>query len=356
MANNNCKISSTVADYGQPDKVCNIIADQILNELITLDNKTKADINVLIGRNLILLGGEILTEADIKYEEIVRNTLLTLGYTSEEMGLDPYKSNIEINIKKPSQDLLRALYSNNNCVNSSEQGTVYGYATKENVEMIPSSYLYAKKIAKEIYKVRRQKLIEGILPDGQYTVVFEYENGLPIRIDYIILSLHHNSNADLNWLRIEVEENIIKKVCEKYIDNNTKILINSGGRFTIGGTNCDIGCTGNNVEEETMGGVVRYAGLNFSGKDPIKINRSASMMCTKIAKDIIEQKMADKCEIGATYAVGLEAPVNINIECFGTESADLEMILDYIVQNYSFKIDDIVKELNLLAPIYSINI
>lgn len=348
MSMNRVLISSQVVEIGQPDKVCDIIADSILDGYLKQDPRSKCDINVALTKDLVLVNGEVSSAGSVQVEKIVRDTLREVGYTDASFGIDPYRCEIIEKFQRQSQDIARGIYQTESKVMSAgDLGTIYGYATNETPEYFPLPYLLAHQISQRLTHVRQADIVKSLLPDGQVQVTMDYEGDKPTRIDSVVVTCHHSADADTDWLRMEVSENVVNAVCKKWTDSNTKILVNTGGRFIIGGPSADSGMSGHLIENETYGGIVKYGGCSFAGKDPSKINRTIALQLRECAKDIVMNKMAAKCQIFATYAIGIAEPVALDVDTFGTSSVDEEEILAYLKQNYVLLISDIVKKMRL---------
>jgi len=345
--------SSQISEEGQSNKLCDIIADALLDEYLKLDSHARVDLNVLLTKEKVIISGEVTSSAKINVEKIVRGVIGEIGFTDIKSGIDPHKAQVEILLQKQSQDLSRGIVSQeDDTLRSGDQGTVYGYAIDETPELLPLSYVLSKKIIKRLTYVRKSGLIEGLFPDAQVQVITEYEEDKPKRIDSIALSAHHGVDVDINWLRMELTQNVLEFVCKEWLDKNTTVLINTAGRFTIGGPSSDTGSSGHIIDDETYGGYCKFGGLTFSGKDPSKINRTCALMARKVAKDIVSQKMARECEIGVSYATGVADPVAVRVNTYGTSFVYEDIIADYIKNNYSFKISEIIEQLDLLYPKY----
>lgn len=345
---NRVLISSQVVEIGQPDKVCDIIADSILDGYLKQDPRSKCDINVSLTRDLVLVSGEVSSAGSVQIEKIVRDTLREVGYIDASIGIDPYTCEIIEKIQRQSQDIARGIYQTESKIMSAgDLGTIYGYATNETAEYLPLPYLLAYQISKRLTHVRQAEIVKSLLPDGQVQVTMDYEGDKPTRIDSVVVTCHHTPDADTDWLRMELSENVVNTVCKKWMDSNTKILVNTAGRFIIGGPAADSGMSGHLIENETYGGIGKYGGSSFAGKDPSKINRTIALQLRECAKDIVMNKMASKCEIFATYAIGIAEPVAFDIDTLGTSNVDEGEILSYIKKNFSLSIIDVVKKLRL---------
>jgi S-adenosylmethionine synthetase len=348
------KYSSTqVALEGHPDRVCDIIADAILDSYIKENSEASVDIGVMLTRDKVILGGEISNKPGFPIDEVVRNTLKTIGYTNETFGLDAYKVDIEKHFKKQSQDITRG-------VNSTEQrgqgagdiASVYGFAVNELPNCMPMALDIAWKITHRLKEVRISEIIEGVGLDGKVQVIVEYEEDRVKRLEAVIIAVQHLSGVDEEWFRMEIIENVVNLVCEDYIDENTKILVNTAGRFVLGGPLVELGMSGSKMEMYTYGGFSKFGGNTFSGKDPYKIDRTGSLIARKAARYLVEQGIVDKCEIMINYAIGLVEPVLIDINTFDTSNLEDSEILNILFEQFSFGTADIIEDLDLLKPMY----
>ena len=345
--------SVQVAFEGHPDRVCDIVCDALLDEYLKLDPDSSVDIGAMLMKNKIVLGGEISSNAKFDIDDIVRKTIKSIGYTDEKFGLDGYKIDIEKNFKKQSQDIARGV----NADEVKDQGagdiaTIYGFAMNYSNNYMPTSLEIAWDIANRVREVFLSGIIEGIGPDGKVQVVMEYDEYKAIKIEAIIIAIQHLPDVDAEWLRMEIMENVVNVVCKGYTCENTKILVNTAGRFLLGGPMAELGMSGTKMDMYTYGGFANFGGNTFSGKDPYKIDRTASLMARKVARYIVEQGMAERCEVMASYAIGLVDPVVIDVDTFGTSTEEEEDIKRAIKEEFSFSTAEIVEALDLLNPIY----
>jgi S-adenosylmethionine synthetase len=345
--------SVQVAFEGHPDRVCDIVCDAILDEHLKQDPECSIDIGAMLMKNKIILAGEVSSGAEFDVDEIVRKTLKSIGYIDEVFGLDAYKIDVEKSFKKQSQDISRGV----NGDERKEQGagdiaTIYGFATNYSNNYMPTSLEIAWTIANRVREVLHSGIIEGIGPDGKVQVIMEYDEFKAMKIEAIIIAIQHLPEVDSEWLRMEIMENVINVVCSGYMCENTKILVNTAGRFLLGGPMAELGMSGTKMEMYTYGGFANFGGNTFSGKDPYKIDRTGSLMARKVARYIVEQGVAEKCEIMASYAIGLVEPVIIDIDTFGTAVEDEDEILRMVNEEFSFATTEIVDSLDLLNPIY----
>ncbi len=348
------KFSSVqVAFEGHPDRVCDVVCDALLDEHLKEDPNSSVDIGGMLMKNKIILAGEVSSNAEFDVDNVVRSTLKSIGYTDEKFGLDAYKVDIEKNFKKQSQDIARGIKSDEN----GDQGagdiaTVYGFAMDYSNNYMPTCLEIAWSIANRVREVFLSEIIEGIGPDGKVQVIMEYDELKAVKIEAIIIAIQHLPDVDSEWLRMEIMESIVNVVCEGYMCENTKVLVNTAGRFLLGGPMAELGMSGTKMDMYTYGGFANFGGNTFSGKDPYKIDRTGSLMARKVAKYIVSQGMAEKCEVMFSYAIGLVQPVIIDIDTFGTASEDEENIKNIIQEEFSFSTADIVETLDLLNPIY----
>ncbi len=345
--------SVQVAFEGHPDRVCDIVCDAILDEYLNQDPNSSVDIGAMLMKNRIILAGEVSSTADFDMDEIVRNTLKAIGYTDEKFGLDAYKIDIEKNFKKQSQDIARGV----NADQQKDQGagdiaTIYGFATDSAENFLPVPLKLSWDIANRVREVFHANIIEGIGPDGKVQVIMENDELGGSKIDTIIIALQHLPEIESEWLRMEIMENIVSVVCSKYTCENTKILVNTAGRFLLGGPTVELGMSGTKMDMYTYGGFSGFGGNTFSGKDPYKIDRTASLMARKVARYVVEQGLAERCEVILTYAIGIVEPLTIDIDTFETSTEDENDILNILKQEFQFSTTDIIDLLDLLNPIY----
>ncbi len=345
--------SVQVAFEGHPDRVCDIICDALLDEYIKEDPNSSVDIGAMLMKNKIVLGGEVSSGAKFEVDEVVRKTLKSIGYTDEVFGLDAYKVDIEKNFKKQSQDIARGVNADDkNGQGAGDIATIYGFAINYSNNYMPTTLEIAWNIANRVREVFLSGIIEGIGPDGKVQVIMEYDELKAIKIEAIIIAIQHLPDVDSEWLRMEIMENIINVICAGYTCENTKILVNTAGRFLLGGPMAELGMSGTKMDMYTYGGFANFGGNTFSGKDPYKIDRTGSLMARKVAKYIVEQGMAEKCEVMISYAIGLIEPLIIDIDTFGTSNEDEGDIKKLVQEEFAFSTSEIVESLDLLNPIY----
>lgn len=336
-------ITSEAVTEGHPDKICDKISDKILDAALEQDPNSKMAVEATIKDNLILIYGEANTKANIDYESIAKWVLKDIGYTEE--------FDVLIKISGQSIEINEAVTKEKIC--AGDQGIMFGYASNETEEYMPIPILLANKLAKKLSEVRKENDTSILKPDGKTQVTVEYINTIPTRIDTIIIASQHKENISKEQLEYLIIEQVIKKVIPKELmDENTVILINTSGSFVIGGPFADSGTTGRKIVVDTYGGVGRVGGGCFSSKDPSKVDRSAAYYARYVAKNVVANHFADRCEVELAYAIGRECPISLYIETFGTNKKGIEEIYDYINKNFNFSVDNIVRELDLLKPIY----
>jgi len=328
---------------GHPDKICDKIADKILDTALKEDKYSKMAVEATIKDDLILIYGESKTNAHINYEKIAKNVIKEIGYQEE--------FNVITKISEQSTEINKAVEKNKIC--AGDQGIMFGYATNETKAYMPMPIYYAHLLAKQLTKIRKEDKNSPLKPDGKTQVTVEYINNKPIRIDTIIISSQHIKDINQEELKIYIMKNVINKVIpENLVDKDTKYLINTSGSFTIGGPFGDSGTTGRKIVVDTYGGFAKVGGGCFSSKDPSKVDRSAAYYARYVAKNVVAHNFCERCEIQLSYAIGKEYPISIYIDTFNTNNVPIENIYEYVNKNFNFSVDNIIKELDLLNPIY----
>lgn len=346
---------------GHPDKLCDYISDSILDAYFEKDPNARVACETVAGKGQILVTGEITSSANVDIEQIVRNTVREIGFDNAETDIDYKTCKVLLNISKQSSDIAlgvdKSLESKKGSKEESEgagdQGMMFGFATDETDEYMPMPIYLAHKLARRLTEVRRNKTIDYIRPDGKVQVTVEYENDKPKRIDTIVVSTQHEATADLEKLKQDIKEYVVKPIVpEELLDENTRYFINPTGRFVIGGPLGDSGLTGRKIIVDTYGGYSRHGGGAFSGKDPTKVDRSAAYMARFIAKNIVANGLAKKCEIQLSYAIGVAQPVSIYVDTFGTGKISENEIVKKIKNTFNLTPRGIIKSLDLRRPIY----
>lgn len=365
---------------GHPDKLCDLIADNILDACLKQDENSRVACEVMAGKGKIFITGEITSSAKIDIETITRGVLKEVGYCDEKSGMNCEDCEIIINLSKQSEDIalgvdksLEGKENDNNILGegAGDQGMMFGFACNETESYMPLPIDLAHKLTRRLSEVRKKDEISGLRPDGKAQVTVEYKtwqstikgkNGemiqiheeKPIRINTVVISTQHTEEKELELLRKEIKEKVIKKVIpEELLDENTKYYINPTGRFVVGGPMGDSGLTGRKIIVDTYGGYSRHGGGAFSGKDPTKVDRSAAYMSRFIAKNLVANGYAKKCEVQLSYAIGVAKPVSIYVETFGTSSYYEDELIQIIEQNFDLTPRGMIRTLDLRTPIYA---
>jgi len=335
---------------GHPDKLCDLISDSILDECLKQDKESRVAVETFASKNLITIAGQVTTNANFDAEQIARNVLKEVGYDNENIDIDYRTCKIETNITKQSSDIAMGV----DIGGAGDQGIMFGYACDETKSLMPFAIDMAHMLAKRLTEVRKAGIIKGIRPDGKTQVTVEYENDTPKRIETILISNQHDENKDLEELKKEIKEKVINEVIDsKYIDENTKIYVNPTGRFVIGGPLGDTGLTGRKIIVDTYGGYARHGGGAFSGKDASKVDRSAAYMLRHIAKNVVANGYAKKCELQLAYAIGMTEPLSVYIDTFGTNTISEDEIVEKIKEQFNLTPNGIIEYLKLKEPIYT---
>lgn len=349
---------------GHPDKLCDLISDSILDACLKVDKSSRVACEVLATHSRvpwheskIIVAGEITCAVEIDIRSIVKKTLSSVGY-------NPRRFSVSIYVKRQSRDISDGVNksiesrggdsSTYSLIGAGDQGTVYGYAINESRQLLPLPLVLSHNICIRLDSARRNKVIEGIKPDGKAQVTVEYENDKPVRVKTVVVSIQHSTDKDYNTLRDEIIKEIIPSAFEEFpIDDHTEILINPSGRFVEGGPSADTGLTGRKIMVDTYGGLALHGGGAFSGKDPTKVDRSGAYMARYIAKNIVWSGLAEKCEVALSYAIGKAYPVAVNINSFGTGKKTDEKLSFVVKQVFDLRPLGIIIKLNLLDTTYS---
>ena len=336
---------------GHPDKLCDLISDSLLDEYLRKDKTSRVAIETVAGKDLILVTGEVTSTAKVDIEQVVRNTIKSIGYLGKDYDINYETCKVLINITTQSPDIAQG--TNDEVGGAGDQGIMFGYACKETEEYMPLAISLAHKLAKRLTEVRKENIIKDLGPDGKTQVTVEYEDGVPKRVDTIIISTQTKEDKDLNILREELTNEVINKVISKDLLKDTKVLINPTGRFVIGGPLGDSGLTGRKIIVDTYGGYSPHGGGAFSGKDPTKVDRSASYMARFIAKNIVANNYADICEVELSYAIGVKEPISVYIDTHNTNTISEEEILEKVKEKIPLTPQGIINYFDLRRPIYT---
>lgn len=346
---------------GHPDKLCDYISDSILDSFLEKDENSRVACETVAGKGEIFITGEITSKAEVDIEKVVRQAIKEVGYDNSEIDMDYRTCKIIISLSKQSPDIAlgvdKSLETKKGegieSEGAGDQGLMFGFACDETKELMPLPISLAHRLAKRLSEVRKQKIISYLRPDGKVQVTIEYNDGKPVRVDTIVISTQHDSDVDLDVLKKDIKDKVIKEIVPKeLLDEKTKYYINPTGRFVIGGPLGDSGLTGRKIIVDTYGGYARHGGGAFSGKDATKVDRSAAYMARFLAKNIVANGYAKKCEIQFAYSIGVAKPVSIYIDTFGTNTIPEEEIVDKIKSKFDLKPRGIIEYLDLKKPIY----
>ncbi|MCG3225766.1 MAG: methionine adenosyltransferase [Candidatus Heimdallarchaeota archaeon] len=349
-------IASESVTEGHPDKICDQISDAILDELLSKDPNAHVACECFVTTGLVLIGGEITTTKPIiiDYEKIVRETIKEIGYDDSKIGFDYRGCAIISTIHSQSPDIAQGVKKGElEQQGAGDQGIMYGFATDETPEFMPLPIVLAHKLTMRLAEVRKKGILPFLRPDGKSLVAVEYKGDTPFRVEAVVIAAHHTEEVSNEEINEGIRKEVIKPIIpSNFIDENTKIFINRTGRFVIGGPHGDSGLTGRKIIVDTYGGVDSHGGGAFSGKDPSKVDRSASYAARYAAKNIVAAGLASKCEIQVSYAIGEPIPLAINIECFGSEKVPIRVLRDAVMKVFDFRPGFIIDYLKLKRPIY----
>ncbi len=334
---------------GHPDKVCDLISDTILDAVLAKDKKGRVACEALASRGLVMVAGEITTTCYIAIPKLVRSLLKDIGYDDPSIGFDHESCGVITAIQEQSPDIALGVASGG----AGDQGLMFGFACDETKELMPLPITLAHKLARRLTQIRKERILTYLWPDGKSQVSIEYENQKPKRVEAVIIGAHHAKNIDTKSLQEDIKKLVIDSVIPKELmDKNTKIFINATGRFEVGGPVSDTGVTGRKIIVDTYGGYGHHGGGAFSGKDPSKVDRSASYMGRYIAKNIVAAKIAKSCEVRLSYCIGVAEPVSVSINTFGTGRTNEAKIAKAVREVFPLTPCEIIDQLDLLRPIY----
>ena len=349
-------ITSESVSEGHPDKLADQISDAILDDILKQDKNARVACETLIKMGMILIAGEINTNAWANLEKISKQVLENVGYNEHALGFDAHSCAILSEIGQQSSEISDGVdhgKQNSPSQGAGDQGIVFGFACNETKELMPFPISYAHKLMKRQSEVRHKRILPWLWPDAKSQVTVKYENNKPVSVDTIIISTQHTPEISLSELREAVIETIIKPIVpSEMLTKETKLLVNTAGKFTIGGPVADCGLTGRKTVVDTYGGGAHHGGGAFSGKDPSKVDRSGAYVARYIAKNVVASGVAERCEIQIAFAIGIPKPIAISINCFGTNNLPEEKILKIIKNNFPLTPYSIINSLNLLRPIY----
>ncbi len=346
--------TSESVSEGHPDKIADQISDAVLDAIFKQDPKARVACETYIKTGMVIVGGEITTDAWVDIEELTRKTIKEIGYNHSDMGFDWASCAVISAIGKQSQDIAMGVDETaEHEQGAGDQGLMFGYASNETDVLMPAPITYSHLLVKQQAKVRKNNILPWLRPDAKSQITMHYVDNKPVGIDTVVLSTQHDPDIAQKDLRDAVIEEIIKPILPKeWISDKTKYLINPTGRFVIGGPLGDCGLTGRKIIVDTYGGMARHGGGAFSGKDPSKVDRSASYAARYIAKNIVAAGLAERCEVQLSYAIGVAEPTSVYIETFGTGKMEQDKLVALVRENFDLHPRGIIKMLDLLRPIY----
>ncbi len=353
---------------GHPDKIADQISDSVLDALLTDDPKSRVAVETLLTTGLVVVAGEVTTDAYAPIADIVRRRILEIGYDSSKKGFDGASCGVQVAIGSQSQDIAQGVNDayeerHDHSVDpldrqgAGDQGLMFGYACDETPELMPLPITIAHRLAERLTEVRKDGTMPYLRPDGKTQVTIEYDGDRPVRVDTVVVSSQHAADIDLEGLLTpDVKKHVVDDVLSHFdIDaSDYKLLVNPTGRFEIGGPMGDAGLTGRKIIIDTYGGMARHGGGAFSGKDPSKVDRSAAYAMRWVAKNVVAAGLASRCEVQVAYAIGKAQPVGVYVECFGTETVDVARIRSAILEVFDLRPAAIIRDLDLLRPIYAL--
>ena len=347
-------MTSESVGEGHPDKMADQISDAILDAILNEDKGCRVAVETLVKTGLVVLAGEITTSAEVDYESIARETIKQIGYDKEELGFDHKSCKVLSAISKQSPDIAMGVdRDSKENQGAGDQGLMFGYATNETTELMPTTIMLSHQLVKKQSQVRKSNKLQWLRPDAKSQVTVTFNSGKPEFIDTVVLSTQHDENISMDEIRSGVMEHIIQPTLPvNLVTNDTKFLINPTGSFVIGGPVGDCGLTGRKIIVDTYGGMARHGGGAFSGKDPSKVDRSAAYAARYVAKNIVAAELADRCEVQVSYAIGVAKPTSVRIKTFDTEKISKEKITALVDEHFDLTPFGIMNMLDLLQPIY----
>ncbi|EME26548.1 S-adenosylmethionine synthase 2 [Galdieria sulphuraria] len=352
--------TSESVNEGHPDKICDQVSDAVLDACLERDPLAKVACETATKTGMVMVFGEITVKgATIDYEKVVRDTIKEIGFDDEKKGLDYKTCRVLVELHQQSPDIAQGVHENRAAddVAAGDQGIMFGYATDESPDYMPLTHSFATRLGKRLTEVRKKGICPWVRPDGKTQVTMEYrkENGhlVPLRVHTVVISTQHDDNVSNEKIRADLLEKVIKEVIpSKYLDDKTVYHLNPSGRFVIGGPEGDAGLTGRKIIIDTYGGWGAHGGGAFSGKDPTKVDRSAAYAARWVAKSIVAAGLARRCLVQLSYSIGIASPLSVFVDTYGTGTKPDQEILEIVKKNFDLRPGRIIKDLNLLRPIY----
>jgi S-adenosylmethionine synthetase len=348
------QFTSESVTEGHPDKICDQISDAILDAMLKQDPKSRVAVETMVKTGMAIVAGEVTTKAWVDVPVLVRKTIEDIGYNDSNMGFDWETCAVMSAIEKQSPDIAQGVTPGKNKEQGAgDQGLMFGYASRETRELMPAPILYSHKLAKKMAQLRKSGELPWMRPDGKTQITFEYEDQKPVRVAAIVMSTQHAEEVSQKEIKEALTTEVAHKVIPKrWLDRRTKIWVNPTGRFVIGGPQGDAGLTGRKIIVDTYGGMGRHGGGAFSGKDPSKVDRSASYYARYVAKNVVAAGIADRCEVQIAYAIGVAKPVGVHVKTFGTCKVSERKLERAIANMFDMRPRAIIEQLDLLRPIF----
>ena len=349
----NYLFTSESVTEGHPDKVCDKVSDAILDEFLRGDSDSRVAVETMTTTGFVGVAGEVTSKSSFDVEQVIRKTIAEIGYNDPALKFDSDSCEVMVKLGTQSPDISQGVTaSDDKEQGAGDQGLMFGYATNETKELMPLPILLAHKLTKRLADVRKSGELSWVRPDGKSQVSVRYEDDKPKQLEAIVISTQHSPNISHSEITQQVIEHVIKPVCGELWNTNIKIHVNPTGKFEVGGPHGDAGLTGRKIIVDTYGGMGRHGGGAFSGKDPSKVDRSASYMCRYVAKNIVAAGLADRCEVQVAYAIGVAKPVSLMVSTFGTNKISEDKIENLVNKHFDMRPAEIVKQLDLKKPIY----
>ena len=349
----NYLFTSESVTEGHPDKVCDKVSDAILDEFLRGDADSRVAVETMTTTGFVGVAGEVTSKSSFDVEQVIRKTIAEIGYNDPALKFDSDSCEVMVKLGTQSPDISQGVTaSDDKEQGAGDQGLMFGYATNETKELMPLPILLAHKLTKRLTDVRKSGELSWVRPDGKSQVSVRYEDDKPKQLEAIVISTQHSPNISHSEITQQVIEHVIKPVCGELWNTNIKIHVNPTGKFEVGGPHGDAGLTGRKIIVDTYGGMGRHGGGAFSGKDPSKVDRSASYMCRYVAKNIVAAGLADRCEVQVAYAIGVAKPVSLMVSTFGTNKISEDKIENLVNKHFDMRPAEIVKQLDLKKPIY----